>query len=227
MTIRVTIQCAARANTNESFSVSFSLSEVSETEHFVARQGELAEMHKILSTDDGRQTVVLHGLGGIGKTQLAISYAKRHRTDYSAIFWLNAKDEVSLSQSYARITKRVLRQHPSASRLSVLSNDSELEEVVDAVKRWLEHPKNTGWLMVLDNYDRPKIPGETDATSFDIRRFLPEVYHGSIIVTTRSSQINLGHRIRVGKLKDVRDGLQILCDASRREGALHGGFNLD
>jgi len=53
---------------HEDFSIAFSLSNVSKIEHFVAREEELAEMHKTLSGNSSRRTIVLHGLGGIGKT---------------------------------------------------------------------------------------------------------------------------------------------------------------
>ena len=71
---------------HKDFSVAFSLSDVSEIEHFVAREEELAEMHKTLSGDGSRCTIVLHGLGGIGKTQLTVAYAKQHKDNYSAVF---------------------------------------------------------------------------------------------------------------------------------------------
>ena len=94
------------------------------------------------------------------------------------------------------------------------------------IKRWLDHPKNTRWLMIYDNYDNPKLLSNTDHIAIDIRRFLPEAYHGSIIVTTRSSQVSIGHRIRLGKLKDVRDSLQILSNTSRWEGVIDGELSL-
>ena len=53
---------------HKDFSVAFSLSNVSEIEHFVAREEELVEMHKTLSGDSSCCTIVLHSLGGIGKT---------------------------------------------------------------------------------------------------------------------------------------------------------------
>jgi ATP/maltotriose-dependent transcriptional regulator MalT len=179
-------------------------------------------MDKILRGDSGRRTVVLHGLGGIGKTQLAVAYAKAHQADYSAIFWLDIKDEDSVKQSYARMAKRISKEYPTASRFGGITEDGKLDEVVDAIKRWLDHPKNTKWLMVFDNYDNPKVPGTVDKAAVNIRRFLPEAYHGSIIVTTRSSQVNIGHRIRVGKLEDIHHSLQILSSTSRREYALNG-----
>ena len=84
----------------------------------MAREAELVEIHRALSGDGSRRTVVLHGLGGIGKTQLTVAYAKRHKNNYSAIFWLNIKDKDSLKQSFARVARQILREYPSASRLS-------------------------------------------------------------------------------------------------------------
>lgn len=179
-------------------------------------------MHKALGGGTGRRAVTLHGLGGIGKTQLAIAYIMAHRDDYSAIFWLNIKDEVSVKQSYLRLAKRILQDCPSASQLGVFTDDKRQDDVVAAVKRWLEHAKNSRWLAVFDNYDNPKVPGNADPGAVDIRQFLPEAHHGSVIVTTRSPKVSMGRRVKVGKLEDVRDSLQILSDASHREGAMDG-----
>jgi ATP/maltotriose-dependent transcriptional regulator MalT len=179
-------------------------------------------MHKTLSDGTNRRAVTLHGLGGIGKTQLAIAYAKAHRDDYSAIFWLNIKDEVSVKQSYSWIARRILQEHPSVSQLGAITDDSQPDKVVVAVKQWLEHAKNLRWLMVFDNYDSPKVPGNASPSAVDIRQFLPKVYHGSIIVTTRSSKVNVGRRMQVGKLEDVRDSLRILSNVSRRKGVMDG-----
>jgi hypothetical protein len=207
---------------HKDFSVAFSLSDVSEIEHFVAREEELAEMHKTLSGDGSRRTIVLHGLGGIGKTQLTVAYAKQHNDNYSAVFWLNIKDEDSLKQSFAKLAKQILREHPLASRLSSVDIKENLDKVIDAVKAWLSLPKNTRWLIVYDNYDNPKLPGNSDRTAVDIRQFLPEARQGSIIITTRSSQVKIGHRIRVGKLEDVQDSLEILSHTSGRERLMEG-----
>jgi hypothetical protein len=179
-------------------------------------------MHKVLIGRTGRQAVTLHGLGGIGKTQLAITYTKIHRHDYLAIFWLNIKDEVSVKQSYSRLAQRILQDCPSASQLGVFTDDKKQDEVMAAVKRWLEHAKNTQWLMVFDNYDNPKVSGNADPGAVDIQHFLPKAHHGSVIVTTRSSKVSIGHRMKVGKLEDVRDSLQILSNESHREGVTDG-----
>jgi len=141
--IGLLIRRVANINTEETFSVRFSLLEVPETEHFIGRKKELAEIRKIFNNDDGRRTAVLHGLDNIGKTQLTVAYAKRYKADYSAIFWLNSKNEGSLRQNFVKAARRILKEHPSASRLNAVNEDSKFDEIIDAVKRWLDYPKNT------------------------------------------------------------------------------------
>jgi hypothetical protein len=211
----------------EDFSVTFSLCDISEVEQFVAREDELAEIHRTLRGDGSRRTVVLHGLGGIGKTQLAIAYAKRYRDNYSAVFWLNIKDENSLKQSFVKAAKQILRDHPSASRLSSVDVEENVGGVIDAVREWLSLANNTRWLMIYDNYDNPKLPDNTDPAAVDIRKFLPESYQGSVVITTRSSQVKIGHAIRIRKLEDVCDSVKILSNSSRREGLEDGKGFLD
>jgi hypothetical protein len=97
-----------------------------------------------------------------------------------------------------------------------------LDEVIDAVKEWLSLPKNTRRLAIYDNYDNPKLPDKTDPTVLDIQQFLPESYQGSIIITTRSSQVTIGHQIQIRKLENEKDSLKILLNTSRREGLING-----
>ena len=179
-------------------------------------------MHKALSSDGSRRIIVLHGLGGIGKTQLSVEYAKRHKDSYSAVFWLNIKDTASAKQGFAAMGKRILRDHPSDKLLRTLDMQGSLDDAVDGVKAWLSQPLNTRWLIVYDNYDNPKAPENPSETAVDLREFLPESYQGSVIVTTRSSQIDIGHCMRVQKLVDMRDSLQILSNTSRRPTLMNG-----
>ncbi|KAI3326718.1 kinesin light chain [Xylariaceae sp. AK1471] len=199
------------------FSVPFSLNNIPEIENFVAREQELAEMHTILSSDGSRRVVVLHGLGGIGKTQLAIAYAKQHKDNYSAIFWLNIKDENSLKQSFVKIARQIKRQHPLANRVGSVDIEGNLDGIIDAVMAWLSLPNNTRWLLVYDNYDNPKLPN-ADSTAVDILQYFPEAYQGSVVITTRSSQVKIGHAIRMVKIRNIYDSLKILSTTSKREG---------
>lgn len=135
---------------------------------------------------------------------------------------MNIKDEDSLKQSFTKVAKQILREHPSASQISGFDARENLDEVVDAVKVWLSLPYNTRWLMIFDNYDNPKLPGNSDFTALDISQFLPDSWQGSIIITTRSPQVKIGHRIRISKLKDLQDSLKILSNMSRRDGLSDG-----
>ena len=94
-------------------------------------------MHRSLSSDGSRRKVVFHDLGGICKTQFSVAYAKRHKDSYSAIFWLNIKDEDSLEQSFAKTARQTLQERPSVSRISNVNTNKNLDDVVDAVKAWL------------------------------------------------------------------------------------------
>ncbi|KAI1297975.1 kinesin light chain 1 [Xylaria venustula] len=215
--LREEAQKVVKGTGYDSFSITFSLSDVPDIQHFVARGGELAEIREALRSDGSRRAVILHGLGGIGKTQLAVAYAKRYRDEYSAIFWLNIKDETSIQQSFTKVAKRVLQQHPHASPLSTLDIQQDRKKVAEAVLAWLSLLGNTRWLLIYDNYDNPKLGTSTDNAEIDIGQFLPEAYQGSIVVTTRSSQVDIGHRIRIRKLESIHDSLQILATTSGRE----------
>ncbi|KAH8592628.1 hypothetical protein B0O99DRAFT_689484 [Bisporella sp. PMI_857] len=220
--LREEIDKAMKGTRREDFSITFSLSGAPDIYHFVAREKELAEMHKELQGDGSRRIVTLHGLGGIGKTQLSIKYAKQHKDNYSAIFWFNIKDKDSLKQTLIKVAKQIIRNYPAASFPSSIDTKANFDEVVDAVKAWLSLPNNTRWLLIFDNYDNPKMAGNKDPSAIDIRKFFPESYQGAIIITTRSSQVKLGHCIKVSKLLDMHDSLKILSNASDRKGLIHG-----
>lgn len=54
-----------------------------------------------------RRTLVVHGLGGMGKTQLAADFARRHQHDFSSVLWLNGSSESSIKQSIAACVSRI------------------------------------------------------------------------------------------------------------------------
>jgi hypothetical protein len=178
-------------------------------------------MHELLHSHSSRSCVVLHSLGGIGKTQLAIEYIRRYKEKYTAIFWLNANDQDSLKLSFRDVAQQVLKYHPSTSLLAGVDLD-DLDQVLYAVKAWLDLQKNTHWLMIYDNYDNPKMPSNLDRSAIDIRQFLPQSDQGSAIITTRSSRVRQGRRVYVQKLLDVKEGLKILSNTSGRKDIAEG-----
>lgn len=124
-----------------------------------------------------QQRAVLWGLGGLGKTRIALQYLKIFQKDYSTIFWINASTWESAEDSFAQAAT-VLR-----SRLVLQSDLPSVGSRANTrlVQGWLSSSKNQGWLMVLDSLD--------DLDSFDYRKFVPQCNHGSIIVTSTLSHI--------------------------------------
>jgi hypothetical protein len=138
-------------------------------EHFTGREPELAELRQQLQQ---RRRVVLHGLGGVGKTQLALRYLHLHRQDYpDGCFWLRADQASSLIADLASLAWRIRPPLPERE-------EQEQERQVEAVLRWLR--EHQGWLLVLDNLDQPA----QEAT----RHWLPPGLPGHLIVTSRSPQ---------------------------------------
>ncbi|OIW32077.1 hypothetical protein CONLIGDRAFT_251504 [Coniochaeta ligniaria NRRL 30616] len=228
----------ARSNASGlTFTIGFSLFGVSEVDNFVAREEELTQLHDILGKGRDRRTAIIHGLGGMGKTQLAVAYAKRHRDDYSAVFWLNSRDETSLKQGFVRVAERILREHPSLIYIKNAVESHDLDRTAQAVKQWLDDPKNNRWLVICDNYDHPLTDRDknntqngrqdqedetneeanTTAHDYEIRPFLPDACHGAILITTRSSRVKLGQRIPLRKLGRPKDSLEILSYTSGRQ----------
>jgi hypothetical protein len=200
-----------------SFTIRSSVLEVSHVNHFVGRSDELAAIHKELQHDGSRKTVVLHGLGGMGKTQLALAYAQRHKDKYSAVFWVNSKSKDTLKQGCAVAARRIYRDHPSLVHLKAVTEGSDLDQAAEAVKQWLSSAGNNRWLVIYDNYDTPKLPGHDEPGTFDIQPLLPEADHGAILITTRSSLLQAGRPVVIKKLQDIEQSLEILSHASGRD----------
>lgn len=135
---------------------------------FTGRKDVLDQIHKALTTQGTaalKQRQAISGLGGIGKTQTAIEYAKRHQEQYKAVLWAVAESRESLLSDFVAI----------ATALNLPErNIQDQSQTVRAVKRWLE--TNTEWLLILDNADEPAI----------IEEFLPEHAGGHILLTSRA-----------------------------------------
>ncbi|KAK7219335.1 hypothetical protein V2G26_007338 [Clonostachys chloroleuca] len=171
-----------------SFQVPFSLQGVPVSDKFVDRPTDRAVLEQCLLPQqpptDRRKVCVLHGLGGIGKTQLAIDFARRHKSAFSAIFWLDGRSEDQLRQSFARCLARIPELRTGSRNLDVNLNIKEnLDIAVMKVIEWLARPSNTQWLLILDNVDQDHQQGGATGT-YDIRQYFPGD-QGSILITTR------------------------------------------
>jgi NB-ARC domain len=153
-----------------------------------------------------QRVLVLGGMGGIGKTQLAIVYAKRYRASYTSIFWMNATSETTLKGSLRSVARRIFP--PDAER------QSDDDQIKMSVSRWLSEQDNTQWLLIFDNYDEPD--------QYPIKQYYPYASYGSIIITTRLPEQVIGEKIKVSTLSNGDESLRILETRSGRRGVQSG-----
>ncbi|KAL2817330.1 hypothetical protein BJX63DRAFT_385723 [Aspergillus granulosus] len=197
----------AREEANK-FHIPLDLSAVPAIEEFIGREDDLNHLWDYLQprSSQTRRVAVLHGLGGIGKTQLAIHFARKYKDNFTAIFWLSGKDRSALILSLSSCFSRTLQQ-PMKNRAK---NEEEAEQRASQVLQWLATPGNNKWLIIFDNIDQYAPLPDYNACGYDICEFFPKTDHGSIIITSRSQRlIEVGKSFPIEKLTQ-RDATQLL-----------------
>lgn len=122
--------------------------------------------------------MVVRGLGGAGKTQLALNYIRDHRRDYKAVLWIEASQKASIERDYVELYQLMFPERMTSA------SPPTSEEAVSAVKGWF-HQQNDRTLLVVDSADC--IDNTDDEDYIDIRRYLPDAPSVDIILTTRST----------------------------------------
>lgn len=188
----------------------FSLKGIPVVKKFVARDAEMTRLTQVLlpsSTDQMRRKVfIVHGLGGIGKTQLSVEFTRKYQESYSAVFWVDGSTNERLRRSIADLVSR-LPQHQllEESRNYLRIGSANVDHVVQDVLKWLSRPSNDQWLLVFDNVDREFSAPSRDPDAFDIEEYFPTADQGSILINSRLASLEqLGSDIKL----DPVNGLQ-------------------
>jgi tetratricopeptide (TPR) repeat protein len=172
--------------------------------HFTGREDELRELHDALASGQATaltQPQTIHGLGGVGKTHLAIEYAYRFAADYDLVWWVRADAPLSIASDLALL----------AAPLQLPQRDERDQRVVvQAVLDYLRGGKKSfgggekyfgggeksfalttpRWLIIFDNAEEPR----------DLRPFLPQG-RGSVLITSRNPNWGaLAHPLEVRTL---------------------------
>jgi hypothetical protein len=193
---------------SDRFTIPFSLQGVPVGD-FVGRDEQLDQIKQQLqptaTEKSGRKVFVVHGLGGMGKTQLAVKYARQHQDDYSAIFWIDGSTRTQLQQSFLDIAKRIpqeqLQENVAAGLNSV---QVDLQSVMKGVLQWLSLPGNWKWLAIIDNVDRDFRGPARDEQGFDPQEAMPSSDHGSILITSRLSILQrIGENLQLGRVTET------------------------
>ncbi|MEU9568305.1 FxSxx-COOH system tetratricopeptide repeat protein [Streptomyces massasporeus] len=141
---------------------------------FVGRERELTGLREML-TGEGSAAVVqpaqvraraIHGLGGVGKSALALHYADRYRNDYTLVWWVTAESPAAIMNGLAGITAQLCPEWAQAAGPD--------ERAAWAIT-WLQaHP---GWLLIFDNVENPA----------DLRPYLGTLNTGHHLATSRKA----------------------------------------
>lgn len=157
-------------------------------EDFVGREGILCTVEKQLT--EGNHRAALAGIGGVGKSRIAIQYSYRHHQLHpdSHIFWVHGGSRSRFETDYRNI----------ARLLDLPESEDPNVDTLKLVTDWLSNEMNGSWLMILDNADDrdlwlgpQKKTAQTNSTCIPLIHHLPRCIVGGLLVTTRDRQ--LGH----------------------------------
>ncbi|RFU30133.1 hypothetical protein B7463_g6191, partial [Scytalidium lignicola] len=165
----------------------------------VARESIFETVDRLLMSSSNHPRAAIWGLGGCGKTQIALEYAYRRReTTSCSVFWVHADSENRFIQHYSNI-----------ARQAGLSQDLKGLDLLHAVHQWLERQKN--WLLILDNADDLSLftnpaseypRAEHQSSTLNLLRFVPKTSTSAILWTSRDSSI-------VGNLVGTDQGINV------------------
>lgn len=132
---------------------------VQRVKDFIGRQEELRQIRTYFHEQiDRPRVLVLHAMGGQGKSQIALEYCQQQRKQYRGIFWINSSSKSTLTQGIISVGREI-----NAAATEALSDyDANIALTLCTLEHWEER-----WLMVLDNCDDP-------ATFPDIEQFIPQ-----------------------------------------------------
>ncbi|KAJ7731274.1 hypothetical protein B0H16DRAFT_1696776 [Mycena metata] len=126
---------------------------------FCGRQEILNKMHHFFSDTGIQHTYVLHGLGGAGKTQIALKFIKESSSRFSDIFFIDTSTIATIDTGLKNIA--VLKDFGDSPQDGLLWLTSKVEE----------------WLLLFDNADDPSI---------NLNHFISQCNHGNIILTSQN-----------------------------------------
>ena len=160
------------------------------SKQFIGRDNIMRRLDASLNVDDPSQArAALVGLGGAGKTEIAIAYAHQHKAKYPdhSVFWIHAASTDRMCQDFIAI----------ADQLNLQGHKKSGVDKVELLNKWLQDSNNGSWLIVLDSLDDLKTLSGLGKSSCSchsgeysfLDHYLPQVPHGSILATTRTKQV--------------------------------------
>ncbi|KAN0069937.1 hypothetical protein V8E54_012243 [Elaphomyces granulatus] len=147
---------------------------------FLGRHNEVVGLQEtIVSKDQLVRKMAITGLGGVGKTQIAleIAYRIRDKKPEFSIFWIPATSVEKIEQAYMGIGERLGLQGVTPA------------DMKKAVKAHLSSEKTGPWLLIIDNLDDMNVWTTSDASSPMLKTYIPQSKYGFVLFTTRNQQL--------------------------------------
>ncbi|KAG9198593.1 hypothetical protein G6514_009835, partial [Epicoccum nigrum] len=187
------------------YRIPFSLKGVPAVGKFAERPKDTQALEQALLQEGDikkRRLLVLHGLGGMGKTQLAANFARRHQNRFSSVLWIDGSGKSRLKQSLAAFASRIpAGQISDINRPYATNQGGDIDTMVQHVLSWLSLSNNRNWLLVIDNVDRDDRLRDEDEEAYNVEAYLPEADHGSVLITTRLQHLSqLAERLEAKKV---------------------------
>jgi hypothetical protein len=167
---------------------------------FKGRDEILDRVREALTGDKDRRAIALYGLGGVGKTRLAVEYAVRHESEHSALLFVSAAAPERLDADLAGLAGLDILDLPEKGA-------REDEVKISACLKWLdEHP---GWLMILDNVD-----DETAAAA--VEKLIPRLKGGHILVNGRTADFSPSIETLSLNMLDETEAASLLLGSTKK-----------
>ncbi|KAI1767803.1 TPR-like protein [Hypoxylon sp. FL1150] len=148
-------------------------------QRFSGRAAILSDLKQRFFVRKECQKLAVFGLGGVGKTQVALQFAywvKDNKPDYS-VFWVPVVSKASFDQAYAEL----------AYRLSIPIEEEQ--DPKESVRRYLSLESTGKWLLIIDNADNSELLFGSFDEPGGINGYLPQSNNGLILFTTRSREV--------------------------------------
>ncbi|QKX63759.1 uncharacterized protein TRUGW13939_10930 [Talaromyces rugulosus] len=146
---------------------------------FIGRQDEITKLEELITMQDGPRRMAITGLGGVGKTQVALelAYRIRDREPECSVFWIPCISHAMIEQMFLHLSQ--ILGLPDVSPAGAK----------EQVKIYLSSKQAGKWLLILDNADDTEMWFETSHTTSPLDDILPTSEKGRILFTTRNRKL--------------------------------------